>query len=164
MHPFGCVSKTSPKGAKYFVIFKDDFSGYVFIHFIKLKSEVEALFRQLIQRIQVETGQHVVTLRSDNGGQYFSNAFEEWLKERGIKHESSASKRPEQNGVSERSNRTIVEPARSMLHAAISLPIELWAEASNTAVHIKNRVVSRSREGKTPYEIWKGIKPNLSHL
>jgi hypothetical protein len=50
-----------------------------------------------------------------------------------------------------------------MLHAA-SLPIELWAEASNTAVYIKNGVVSRSREGKTPFEIWKGIKPNLSHL
>jgi transposase InsO family protein len=157
------MSKTSPKGAKYFVIFKDDFSGYVFIHFIKLKSEVEALFRQLVQRILVETGQHVVILRSDNGGEYFSNAFEEWLKERGIKHESSAPKTPEQNGVSERSNRTIVEPARSMLHAA-SLPIELWAEASNTAVYIKNGVVSRSREGKTPFEIWKGIKPNLSHL
>jgi transposase InsO family protein len=159
----GPMSRPSPKGAKYFVIFKDDFSGYVFIYFIKLKSEVEALFRQLVQRILVETGQHVATLRSDNGGEYFSNKFEEWLKENGIKHESSAPKTPEQNGVSERSNRTIVEPARSMLHAA-GLPIELWAEASNTAVYIKNRVVSRSREGKTPYELWKGIKPNFSHL
>jgi transposase InsO family protein len=159
----GPMSRPSPKGAKYFVIFKDDFSGYVFIYFIKLKSEVEALFRQLVQRILVETGQHVATLRSDNGGEYFSNKFEEWLKENGIKHESSAPKTPEQNGVSERSNRTIVEPARSMLHAA-GLPIELWVEASNTAVYIKNRVVSRSREGKTPYELWKGIKPNFSHL
>ena len=70
---------------------------------------------------------------------------------------------PEQNGVAERINRTILESARSMMHFA-SLPLSLWAEACNTAVYLLNRAATKSVDGKTPFEIWKGMKPNLSHI
>lgn len=159
----GPVSVSSPGGAKYFVTFKDDHSSYAVIHFIKQKSEVFELFKQFVKRVKVEIGNEVVCLRSDNGGEYVGKEFETWLLENGIRHETTVSYTPEQNGVSERLNRTVLESARSMLHFS-SFPLELWAEASNCAVYLLNRVATRSVEGKTPYEVWKGVKPNLSHV
>jgi transposase InsO family protein len=116
-----------------------------------------------VKRVKVEIGNEVVCLRSDNGGEYVGKEFETWLLENGIRHETTVSYTPEQNGVSERLNRTVLESARSMLHFS-SFPLELWAEASNCAVYLLNRVATRSVEGKTPYEVWKGVKPNLSHV
>jgi transposase InsO family protein len=159
----GPVSVSSPGGAKYFVTFKDDHSSYAVIHFIKQKSEVFELFKQFVKRVKVEIGNEVVCLRSDNGGEYVGKEFETWLLENGIRHETTVSYTPEQNGVSERLNRTVLESARSMLHFS-SFPLELWAEASNCVVYLLNRVATRSVEGKTPYEVWKGVKPNLSHV
>ena len=78
-------------------------------------------------------------------------------------YEPSAPYIQNQNGVSERMNRTIMEKARSMLLEA-SLPESFWAEAVNTAVYLHNRSPTRSLEGKTPYKAWNGIKPDLSHL
>ncbi len=122
-----------------------------------------AFFQQYVQRIKVEFGNPVVTLRSDNGGEYIGKIFESWLLENGIRHETTVTYTPEQNGVAERINRTILESARSMMHFA-SLPLSLWAEACNTAVYLLNRAATKSVDGKTPFEIWKGMKPNLSHI
>jgi len=77
--------------------------------------------------------------------------------------ETTAPYTPEQNGRSERDNRTIVESARSMLHAK-QLPTRLWAEAMNTAVYILNRTPTLCTKGGTPYEIWMRKKPSLAHL
>jgi hypothetical protein len=86
------------------------------------------------------------------------------MKKMGIRHETSVPQTPQQNGVAERQMRTIVEMARSMLHGA-NLSTELWAEASNAAVYILNRVYSSTAlEEKTPYEMWYGKKPNLAHV
>ena len=108
------------------------------------------------------TGNRIDTIRSDNGGEFFTTDFATWPKEKGIRQESSAPYTPEQNGVAERLNRTIVESARSMLHSA-QVPIYLWAEAVNCAVYLQNRSASKSIKN-TPYEIWKGVKPNITHL
>ncbi len=159
----GPVSVSSPGGAKYFVTFKDDFSGYCVINFIKQKSEVFLLFKQFVKRVETEFGNPVDTLRSDNGGEYVGNDFKRWMLDQGIRHETSAPYTPQQNGVAERVNRTILESARSMLHSS-SLPLELWAEAANCAVYILNRVATKAVEGKTPYEVWRGVKPNVSHI
>ena len=159
----GPISVPAVGGSVYFVTFKDDFSGYCVIHFIKQKSEVMAFFQQYVQRIKVEFGNPVVTLRSDNGGEYIGKIFERWLLENGIRHETTVAYTPEQNGVAERINRTILESARSMMHFA-SLSLSLWAEACNTAVYLLNRAATKSVDGKTPFEIWKGMKPNLSHI
>lgn len=159
----GPISVPVVGGSVYFLTFKDDFSGYCVIHFIKQKSEIFALFQQYVQRIKVEIGNPVVTLRSDNGGEYIGKVFESWLLEKGICHETTIAYTPEQNGVAERVNRTILESARSMMHFA-SLPLKLWVEACNTTVYLLNRVATKSVEGKTPYEIWKGMRPNLSRI
>ena len=70
---------------------------------------------------------------------------------------------PEQNGVSERYNRTIMEAARAMLYHA-KLPLSFWAEAVSTACYVRNRSPTAALAGKTPYEVWYGEKPNLSNL
>lgn len=85
-----------------------------------------------------------------------------YLVKHGIQLETTAPFTPEQNGRSERDNRTLVESARSMLHAK-KLPTRLWAEAMNTAAYILNRTPTSCTKGTTPYEIWTGKKPDLAH-
>ena len=80
----------------------------------------------------------IKVLRTDNGGRYTSKKFEKYLKKNGIKHELTVPKSPEQNGVAERMNRTLVESIRSML-ADSKLPKRFWAEALSTATYLRNR-------------------------
>ena len=91
---------------------------------------------------------------------YVSKEFEAYLKSKRIFHEVS----PEQNGVAERMNRTLMESARSMLsHAGLSN--KYWAEAVATAAYIRNRIPTAAiKEEQTPYECWYGKRPNVSHL
>ena len=90
--------------------------------------------------------------------------FQKWIKSKGILHETSIPKTPQQNGTSERQNPIIIESARSMI-TATNQSRELWAEASNYAVYLKkNRLIGKALPGMMPYEAWFGRKPNLSHL
>ena len=84
-------------------------------------------------------------LRSDNGGEYISSEFESYLKLKGIRHELTVPHTPEQNGVAERMNRTLMESARSMI-AHSMLPNTYWAEAVSTAVYLKNRTATTALE------------------
>ena len=103
------------------------------------------------------------TLRSDNGGEYTSKRFKTYLKSEGVRHEHTIPKTPEQNGVAERLNRTLVESSRSMLLDA-KLPHKFWAEAISTAVYLRNRCPTKAVKGMTPYEAWHGKKPKVEHL
>ena len=159
----GPMSETSPGGARYFVTFIDDASGFRYVYFLKQKSEVFERFRNFERLVANKFGRLMKTLRSDNVREYVNEKMNQYLSSRGIKFEPSAPYTPKQNGKSERNNRTIVECARTMLRAK-SLPTFLWAEAVNTAVYLQNRVLSSDRRGKkTPYEIWTGEKPEFSH-
>ena len=102
-------------------------------------------------------------LRTDNGGEYVSNEFSKYCASKGIIHQHTNPYNPDQNGVSERLNRTLVESAKSMMFHA-NVPINFWAEAVNTAVHLQNRNPTESLNMKTPYEYWFGKKPELSNL
>ena len=82
-------------------------------------------------------------LRSDNGGEYLSTTFKSFLLEHGISHQLTVAYTPQQNGVAERINRTLLNMVRSMLHHK-SLPKHFWAEALSTAFYVVNRVTSRS--------------------
>ena len=99
-------------------------------------------------------------LRTDNGGEYLSQEFQDYLKSKGIQHELTVPHTPEQNGVAERMNQTLVGAMIS--HA--SLPTSYWAEAIATAAHIRNRVPTTAiTEDTTPYiyQRWYGRKPLL---
>ena len=159
----GPITPCSIGGSRYFVIFKDDYSCFSFIEFMKEKSEVRDHFKNFAARMKTLTGQPVVTLRSDNGGEFMSLEFSAWLQEHGIKHETSIARTPEQNGVSERENRTVVESARSMLLTS-RLPKNMWVEAVGCAIYLLNRVPCRATPDATPFERFFNRKPDVSHL
>ena len=131
---------------------------------MKHKSEVPAKFKEFQAVTQNYCRNKIGTLRSDRGGEYQSEDFEEYLKKEGIKHEMSVARCPEQNGVAERINHTLVESARAMI-AHAGLPNCFWAEAVATAAYLRNRLPTSTFKNKiTPYEKWYETKPNLSHL
>ncbi len=158
----GPMQVSTPKGCRFFVLFTDDFSGWRVVYFLREKSEVPDRFKEYVRELHGETGHFVRTLRTDNGGEFCSQSFDQWLSEKGIRHESSAPHTPEQNGVAERANRTIVEGGRSLLYAQ-HIPLELWAEAISCTVYVLNRVVAKTSP-VTPYQNWYGTKPDISHL
>ena len=159
----GKLSSKSLGGAEYFVTFIDDKSRYVWAYAIKRKSDVFQKFCEWKLEVEKSLGQSVKILRTDNGGEFTSDKFENYLKREGIKHELTIPKCPEQNGVAERFNRTLVEMVRSML-ADSELPKSFWAEALATAVYLRNQCPTKSVEGKTPYEEIYGEKPKVGHL
>jgi len=92
-----------------------------------------------------------------------SKEFESYCEERGICRPLKAPYSPQQNGVAERRNRTILYIGRSMLKSK-NMPKEFWAEAAEYAVYILNQCPTRSIRNKTPQEVWTGKKPSVSHL
>ena len=160
--PFRTPSKA---GAKSFVLFIDDMTRMVWCFFMKSKTETSNAFKEFKALVEKHSGQKIIRFRCDNGkAEYDNTSFLSLLRENGITYEPSAPYTQNQNGVSERMNRTILEKARTMLLEAC-LPEGFWAEAVNTAVYLHNRSPTRSLEGVTPYEAWNGTKPlDLSNL
>ncbi|KAI8440646.1 hypothetical protein MSG28_001855 [Choristoneura fumiferana] len=113
--------------------------------------------------VEKQLGLPIKVLRSDNGGEYCNAKFEQYLKDEGIIHQTSVVYCAQQNAVSERLNRTLVEKARCMLQEA-GLSKRYWGEAIMTAIYIKNRCPTSALAGLTPEEKWTGSKPDLSHL
>ncbi|KAJ8751984.1 hypothetical protein K2173_000730 [Erythroxylum novogranatense] len=103
------------------------------------------------------------TIRSDNGKEFVNETFDKFCEEAGIEHQLTTPYTPQQNGVSERKNRSIMEMTRCMLHEK-ELPKNLWAEAASTAVFLLNRLPTRAVHGKTPFEAWFGYKPCLQNM
>ena len=108
----GRLEAKSLSGAEYFVTFIDDKSRYVWIYILKNKSEVLKKILEWKSMVEKSNGEKIKTLRSDNGGEYTSKEFEDNLKKNGIRHERTVPKTPEQNGVAEKMNRTLVETVR----------------------------------------------------
>ncbi|GJR62261.1 zinc finger, CCHC-type containing protein [Tanacetum coccineum] len=102
-------------------------------------------------------------LRTDRGGEFTSNEFTKYYKENGIARQLTAPYSPQQNGVVERRNRTVLSTTRSMMKA-MKLPLTFWAEAVRHAIYILNRVPTRALIDKTPYEALYNRKPNLENL
>ncbi|KAG7306736.1 hypothetical protein JYU34_008164 [Plutella xylostella] len=149
-------------GARYFLLFVDDYTRMTFIYFLKCKSETLTCFKEFKSMVENYQNKRIKILRTDNGCEYCSNEFRDFLKHEGIIHQKTNPYTPEQNGLSERNNRTIVERARCLLFEA-ELDKKFWAEAANTAVYLKNRSIASGIE-KTPYEMWFSRKPDLQHL
>jgi hypothetical protein len=100
---------------------------------------------------------------SDNGGEYTSSEFKNFCKEAWIKSELTKPFNPEQNGVAERKNRTIIKADKAMLHDQ-DLPIMLWAKACNTTFYVQNRSPHSILKDKTPKEAFTTVKPEIGHL
>jgi transposase InsO family protein len=138
----GPMTVSSLGGFLYYVTFIDDFSRKTWIYFMKTKDEVFSRFQEFKAQTENLTGKKIKVLRTDNGGEYTSNDFSDFCKEAGIKRELTVPYNPQQNGVAERKNRSIVEVVKAMIHDQ-NLPMFLWAEASNTTVYVQNKVLTR---------------------
>jgi hypothetical protein len=127
------------------------------------KSETQVTLKRFLRRAQNEFELKVKKIRSDNGFEFKNLQVEEYLEEEGIKHEFSAPYTPQQNGVVERKNRTLIDMARTML-GEFKTPERFWSEAVNTACHAINRVYLHRLLKKTSYELLTGNKPNVSYF
>ena len=113
--------------------------------------------------VEKATGKRLKVIRTDNGGEFTSSEFEAHLCAEGVRHDLAILKNPEQNGVAERMNRTLVETVRSMLSHA-NLPHRFWGEALSTAAYLRNRRPTKATNEMTPHEAWTGEKPKVDHL
>jgi len=111
----GPMKTKSLNGNNYFLLFIDDYTRMCWVYFIKLKSEVFDVFKQFKALVENQCNLKVKALRSDNGGEYTSRQFAEFCKSAGIEHQLTLPYTPQQNGVSERKNRTVMEMARCLL-------------------------------------------------
>jgi len=137
-------------GARYFVIFIDDFSRKVWVYFLKKKSDVFVIFKQWKTLIENQIGKKIKGLRTDNGMEFCGSEFNKFCKDEGIARHRTVSYTPQQNGVAERMNRTLLERAHCML--------------SNTACYLINHSPSTTIDCKTPYEVWFGTPADYSFL
>ena len=154
---------TSLSGRLYYVSFIDDYSRYAWVYMLHAKSEVFATFLQWKAQVETQTGKKIKFLRSDNGGEYTSGEFWLYCQQEGITCHLTNPYTPQQNGVAERLNRTLLEQTRSMLSNS-GLPNEFWAEAVNTAAYLVNLSPSSAIDSKTPFEKWHGRMADYSKL
>lgn len=160
----GPMSETTFIGQRYYVSFIDDYTHFCVIYLLKNKAEVFKKFLEYESMVGSHFGSKIARLRCDNGGEYISIQFKDFCKSNGIQLEYTVPYTPEQNGVSERMNRTIIDRARTMLIES-DLPEMLWGEAVLTANFLTNRSpTSALIDCKTPYEMWYSKKPDLTKL
>ncbi|GJT47694.1 retrotransposon protein, putative, ty1-copia subclass, partial [Tanacetum coccineum] len=128
-----------------------------------IHTDVCGLLRHVSRKeVELQLGKKIKALRSDRGGEYLSQEFKDYLGKNGIVQHLTSPYTPQQNGVSERRNRTLLDMVRSMFNRT-TLPLSFWDYALESAVRILNMVPTKKVD-KTPYEIWHGKVPNFSYL
>ncbi|GJT46560.1 putative ribonuclease H-like domain-containing protein [Tanacetum coccineum] len=163
MDLFGPVSVESINKKKYCLVVTDDCSKFSWVFFLAYKDETYDMLHDLIVGLENRLRHKVKTIRCDHGTEFKNQLMNEFCAKKGIKREYSIARTPQQNGVAERKNRTLIEAARTMLADSL-LPIQFWAEAVNTACYVLNRVLVTKPQMKTPYEILMGRSPNISFM
>ncbi|KAI3702044.1 hypothetical protein L6452_27650 [Arctium lappa] len=158
MDLFGPTNVMSIGKKSYCFVIVDDYSRFTWVYFLRTKDETSGLIKYFILRIENQTNQKVKVIRSDNGTEFKNIDLNTFCEEQGIERQYSAPRTPQQNGVAERKNRTLIEAARSLL-ADSKLPITFWAEAVNIACYVQNRVLVVKPKNKTPYELLNKRKP-----
>ncbi|KAJ9551529.1 hypothetical protein OSB04_015574 [Centaurea solstitialis] len=158
MDLFGPTNVMSIGKKSYCLVIIDDYSRFTWVFFLRTKDETSGLIKPFVKRVENQVNLRVKVIRSDNGTEFKNTDLNSFCEEKGIERQFSAPRTPQQNGVAERRNRTLIEAARTML-ADSKLPITFWAEAVNTACYVQNRVHVVKSKGKTPYELFKNKKP-----
>ncbi|GJT12964.1 retrovirus-related pol polyprotein from transposon TNT 1-94 [Tanacetum coccineum] len=148
----GPMRIVSVNGKKYILVIVDDYSLFTWVKCLRSKDEAPYFIIKFLKMIQVRLKVHVRRIRTYNGTKIFNQTLRKYYEKIGISHETSVACSPQQNGVVERRNHTLIEAARTMLiYAKASL--FLWAEAVDTACYTQNRSIIRLRHGKTPYKL-----------
>ena len=159
----GPITPTTSAGNRYIFVLIDDHSRYMWTILLKEKSDALEKFKVFKERVEQETKERIQTFRTDRGGEFVSEEFNKYCKESGIRRHLTAPYSPQQNGVVERRNRTMMEMTRSCLKH-MALPNWLWGEGIRHSTYLLNRIATRALKDLTPYEAYRGKKPNVSHL
>jgi hypothetical protein len=163
MDLFGPITYISIGGSKYCLIIVDDYSCFTWVFILQEKSQTQETLKGFLRRAQNEFGLRIKKIRSDNGTEFKNSQIEGFLEEEGIKYEFSSPYTPQQNGVVERKNRTLLDMARTMLDE-YKTSKWFWAEAINTACYAINRLYLHRILKKTSYELLTGKKLNVSYF
>ena len=159
----GPISPPTAGKNRYIFVLIDDYSRYMWTILLKEKSEALDKFKAFKKVVEGETKTNIKTLRTDRGGEFTSNEFKLFCENYGISRHLTAPYSPQQNGVVERRNRTLMEMTRSILKH-MSVPNYLWGEGVRHSTYLINRVATKTLESMTPYEVLKGRKPSIAHL
>ncbi|GJS94889.1 putative ribonuclease H-like domain-containing protein [Tanacetum coccineum] len=163
MDLFGPTSVRSINHKTYCLVVTDDFSRFSWVFFLASKDETSGILKRFITEIENQLNHKVKVIRCDNGTEFKNREMNEFCGLKGIKREFSVARTPQQNGVAERKNKTLIEAARTMLADSL-LPTVFWAEAVNTACYVLNRVLVTKPHNKTPYELIIGRPPSISFM
>ena len=159
----GPISPATPAGNKYFMLLVDDYTRMMWVYMIKNKTEALSFFKRFKALVENGEKQGIRVFRTDRGGEFCSNEFNKFCEDTAILRHYTAPYSPQQNGVVERRNRTVMAMGRSMLKER-NVPSELWGEAIRHAVYVLNRLPTRSLSEMTPHEAWFGKKPYVDYL
>ncbi|GJW31342.1 putative ribonuclease H-like domain-containing protein [Tanacetum coccineum] len=153
MDLFGPTFVKSLMKKMYCLVVTDDFSRFSWVFFLATKDETSEILKTFITGIENLIDLRVKVIRCDNGTEFKNRVMNQFCEMKGIKREFSVARTPQQNGVAERKNRTLIEAARTML-ADSKLPTTFWAKAVNTVCYVQNRVLVIKPHNKTPYELF----------
>nr|GFB64183.1 hypothetical protein [Tanacetum cinerariifolium] len=148
---------------KYIMVIVDDYSRYTWTLYLCSKDETQEVLKDFLTMIQRNLQAPVIIVCTDRGTEFLNKTLNAFFKEEGIEHQTLTARTPEQNGIVERRNRTLVEAARTMLSAS-QLPLFFWDEAIAIACYTQNRFIIIPTHGKTPYHIINDRKPSIKHL
>jgi hypothetical protein len=157
------VAPATPGGRRYFLLLINDLSRYMWVVVLGSKGEAADAIRRAQAAAEAECGRKLRVLRTDNDGEFMVAEFASYCVDEGIQRQYSMSYSPQQNGVVERRNQTVVGMARALLKQR-GMPAIFWREAVVMAVYILNRSPTKALNGRTSYEAWHGCKSVVSHL
>lgn len=159
----GPITPATPSGNKYLLLLVDDYSRFMWIALLPSKDAAIAAIKHVQATAERKSGKKLLMLHTDRGGEFNATDFINYCAQLDVRRQLSAPYTPQQNGVVERHNQTVVGMARNMMKAK-SLPGVVWGEAVSTAVYLLNRSSCKPIGGRTPYELWNGHTPLVQHL
>ncbi|KAD6118983.1 hypothetical protein E3N88_10254 [Mikania micrantha] len=160
---FGPVNVMSIEKKSYCLVITDDYSRFTWVFFLDKKDKTLEILKKFITLIENQKNLEMKVIRTDNGTEFRNQTLVDFCDEKGIARQYSATRTPQQNGVAERRNITLIEAARTML-SELKIPIFFCAEAVNTTCYVQNRALLNKCHQKTPYEIFFNQKPKVSHF
>nr|GFB81430.1 putative ribonuclease H-like domain-containing protein [Tanacetum cinerariifolium] len=163
MDLFGPTFGKSLSKKWYFLVITDDYSRFTWVFFLATKDETSSILKTFVTGLENQLSLRVKVIRSDNGTEFKNSDLNQFCEIKGIKREFSVLRTPQQNGIAERKNRTLIEAAKTMLADSL-LTNPFWAEAVNTACYVQNRVLVTKPQNKTSYELLHGRPPSIGFM
>jgi transposase InsO family protein len=160
---FDPITYISISGNKYDLVIVDDYSHFTWVFFLQDKSDTQEVLIKFLKRAQNEFDAKVKKIRTDNSTKFKNTQVQDFLDKEGTKHEFLAPYTPQQNGVAEMKNRTLIEMARTMLDEYKTLD-RFWVEAINMVCHATNHLYLHKLLKKTFYELLTGNNPSVSYF